>query len=122
MELYSYLGGIIKNEGGIPLEIGGMPDHVHIACKFKPADSLSILMRKLKTNSSKWLNLNAKYVGRFSWQEGYGAFSVSESQVEKVILYIRHQEKHHKVLTFQEEYEDLLCKHGISFEKRFLWK
>src|SRR5688572_19306787 len=79
-ELYRYIGGIIRAEGGVLLEIGGINDHVHILAKFKPAISMAEMLNKIKANSSKWANDHKMKLRKFGWQEGYSAFSVSESQ------------------------------------------
>ncbi|MCH7752735.1 MAG: IS200/IS605 family transposase [Planctomycetes bacterium] len=120
-ELYRYIGGIIRSEGGIQLEIGGISDHVHILAKLKPAISISQMLNRIKTNSSKWVNENRKSDVRFAWQEGYAAFSVSESQVEHVRQYIRTQEQHHRKQSFQDELVALLQRHGIEYDSRYLW-
>ena len=119
-ELYAYIGGIIRGEGGILLDIGGISDHVHLLFKYKPAD-LSDLMRVIKSNSSKWLNQQKYRMRKFGWQEGYGAFSVSESQVKPLRRYIRNQAQHHRKQTFQQEYIAFLDKNGIEYDERYLW-
>jgi len=119
-ELYRYIGGIIRAEGGKLLEIGGIEDHVHIVAKLKPAIAVSDALRLIKANSSKWTN-EGKSKMRFAWQEGFGAFSVSESQVEPVAQYIRHQEEHHQVQTYREEFVSLLERHGVEYDPRYLW-
>jgi REP element-mobilizing transposase RayT len=120
-ELYRYIGGIIRAEGGIQLEIGGTDDHVHILAKLKPAESVSQMLNRIKGNSSKWINENEKSSVRFAWQEGFAAFTVSESQVEPVRQYIRNQEQHHRRLTFQDELLAFLQRHGVEFDPRYLW-
>ena len=120
-ELYRYIGGIIRSEGGIQIEIGGMPDHVHILAKLKPTHMVAEMLNKIKANSSGWLNRTNKLAGsKFGWQEGYGAFTVSESQVDHVREYIRNQEQHHRRLTFQEEFEALLKRHGVAYDPKNL--
>lgn len=99
-----------------------MPDHVHILFGFRPSQSLSDLMQDIKGSSSKWINEKRFIKGKFSWQEGYGAFSYSKSELPKVIQYIRNQEEHHKKRTFIEEYEDLLKEFEIEYDKRFVFK
>jgi len=116
-ELYAYIGGIVRDEGGTLLEIGGMPDHVHLLIKLKPSVALSDLLRRIKGNSSKWLNETRD----FHWQEGFSAFTVSESVVEQVRHYIRNQEEHHRKLNYQDELRALLTKHGVAFDERYLW-
>lgn len=120
-ELYRYVGGIIRNENGIILEIGGMPDHVHLLAKL-PADvALATIVRLIKANSSKWMNERPDKRVRFAWQAGYGAFTVSESQVAIVRRYIQRQEQHHKKTSFQEEFVKLLERHGVEYDPRYLW-
>ncbi|MCG8339507.1 MAG: IS200/IS605 family transposase [Proteobacteria bacterium] len=120
-ELYKYINGIVKGEGGIVLEIGGMPDHIHILFKLKPTHSVSQLIMKVKGDSSKRINEQRKLPIRFSWQDGFGAFSVSESQVEAVKRYINQQENHHKQLSFKEELIEILKRNRIEFDERYLW-
>jgi REP element-mobilizing transposase RayT len=120
-ELYRYLGGIIRGEGGILLEIGGINDYVHLLAKFNPSRSVSDMLGDLKANSSRWVNDKKMKLRKFGWQEGFGAFSVSESQVPAVTKYIQSQEKHHRKQTFQAEYIELLNKHNIGYDERYLW-
>lgn len=110
-DLYAYIGGIIKKEGGIPLAIGGMNDHIHLLIKLKPRHALANVMRVIKGNASKWINQKEILLGRFSWQEGYGAFTVSESQLRRTVHYVGNQREHHQGLTFEQEYMALLEKH-----------
>jgi putative transposase len=118
-ELYCYIGGIIRAEGGVQIEVGGIADHVHILAKFKPSIAVSDVIRLIKANSSKWANEGKSKQG-FAWQEGYSAFSVSESQVVAVRRYIRNQEQHHRRQTFQEELVALLDRHGVEYDVRYL--
>ena len=120
-ECHAYLGGIAKKEGCIPLAIGGMPDHVHVILKCEPTLALSDLVRTVKGSSSKWINEHYDVGGRFSWQEGYGAFTVSESQLQATINYVKNQERHHSQQGFQDEYRKLLDKHGVNYDERYLW-
>jgi len=120
-ELYSYITGIIQNFGHKLLQINGMPDHVHILFGFRPTQSLSNLMQKVKGDSSMWINKKRVLRHRFSWQEGYGAFSYSKSQVPSVIKYIQNQEQHHKKETFIEEYRSLLEEFGIDYNERYIF-
>jgi len=119
--LYEYLGGIIRNKEGKLLAIGGTGDHVHLAAKFKPIKAISKTIGELKGNSSKWVNENNLFDGHFSWQKGFGAFSVSESQVHKVVNYIKTQEIHHRKQTFQEEFISILDKNGVSYDLEYIW-
>jgi len=118
-ELYRYITGIVQNHGHKVLAINGMPDHVHLFFGMRPSQSLSDLMQVVKGDSSKWINSKKFVPGRFSWQEGYGAFSYSKSHVPNVIDYVRNQEEHHRTRTFLDEYHDLLEKFGVSFEERY---
>ena len=119
-ELYSYIGGIIRNERGTLLEIGGTEDHVHILAKFRPDVSVSGMLRLIKANSSKWAN-DHQELRDFAWQTGYGAFTVSESQVPAIREYIQNQAERHRTLSFQEEYLALLRKNGIQYDERYIW-
>ena len=117
--IFSYIGGIIKNLGGVPIEVGGRPDHIHILTSLPKTMSLAEFVRVIKADSSKWLKgLNPGYV-HFAWQEGYGAFSVSPSLTDKTVKYIRGQEEHHKKRNFQEEYKLFLEAYGIQYDERF---
>jgi putative transposase len=121
-DLEKYIAGIIRNEGGVLLDIGGMPDHLHLIARFKPDRSVAEMVRLVKANSSKkWVNERHDQSGGFAGQSGYGAFSVSESQFEKLRAYGRKQEMHHRTRTFQDEYRSFLTKHGIDFDADHLW-
>jgi putative transposase len=98
-----------------------MPDHLHIIAKFKPDRSVAEMVRLIKTNSSKWVNERHGDVGRFAWQAGYGAFSVSESQLDALRAYVANQEFHHRTRSFQDEFREFLNKHGIAFDDRYVW-
>ena len=121
-ELYKYITGIVQNNKHKMLAINGMPDHVHILFGFRPSQSLSDLMQDIKGSSSKWINEKRFIKGKFSWQEGYGAFSYSKSDLPNVIQYIKNQEEHHKKRSFIEEYNDLLREFEIDYDERFVFK
>ena len=121
VELYPYIGGIIREEKGKLLKIGGTLDHVHLLARFSASVSVSEMMRRVKGSSSKWVNENSKSASHFKWQRGYGAFSVSESSVENVVNYIENQEEHHRKTTFEEEFLLLLQKHKISYDEKYVW-
>ncbi|HCW09068.1 MAG TPA: IS200/IS605 family transposase [Cytophagales bacterium] len=121
-ELYKYITGIIQHHHHKLLAINGMPDHVHIFFGMRPVQSLSELMQDVKGSSSKWINEQKFLRGRFEWQEGYGAFSHSMSNVPTVIQYIQNQESHHKQQTFMEEYTNMLTDFSIDFDERYLFK
>jgi putative transposase len=118
--LYEYIGGILRSEGGTLLEIGGMPDHVHLLVRIKADHSVSTMAKEIKANSSKWVHRTFPEHKAFAWQTGYGAFSVSESQVAAVRRYIRSQAEHHARLSFKDELIALLRRHRIEFEERYL--
>lgn len=120
-DLYKYIGCIIRGEGGTLLEIGGMPDHLHLVVRFKAEPSVATMVKIIKSKSSKWLNEQPKRPGRFEWQRGYAAFTVSVSQLEPVRSYVRNQEQHHRRKTFQEELRLMLEKHGVEYDERYLW-
>jgi len=102
-ELYKYITGIIQNHNHKLLIINGMPDHIHVLFGMRPSQSLSDLLQDIKGDSSEWVN-NRKFLrSKFSWQEGYGAFSYGKSQIQQVIQYIQKQEEHHKKKTFIED-------------------
>ena len=115
--LYAYLGGIIVNLRGKPVLINGTRDHVHLLFVLPASLALSDFMEELKANSSKWAKQRA--LG-FAWQTGYAAFSVSQSKLGEVKVYISTQEEHHRKRTYQEEVVALLKKRGIDFDSRFV--
>ena len=117
---YEYLGGTIRGQGGISLGINGMPDHVHVLAKLRPDKAVSDVLRDLKANASGWMHDIFPEIRDFSWQRGYGAFSVSFSQVEKVRRYIAEQEIHHQGRDFRDEFIALLVKNGVDFDARYL--
>ncbi len=118
--VHEYLGGAIRAEGGVPLIINGTADHVHILAKLRQDKALSKLIGEVKANSSGWIGRTFGEMAEFAWQEGYGAFTVSESQTETVRRYIANQEEHHRRLTFADEVRRLLTAHRIAFDERFL--
>jgi len=120
-ELHGYIGGIIRSEKGVFSTAGGMPEHVHLLANLPPTIAVSDMLRLIKTNSSKWAN-ERDDVRYFEWQVGYAAFSVSESQVDRVQRYIRTQREHHRRTTFREEYLALLRKHKIEFDERYVFE
>ena len=121
-ELYQYITGIIQNHHHKLLTINGMPDHIHIFFGMRPTQSLSDLMQDVKGDSSKWINKKGFIRGRFSWQEGYGAFSYSKSHVKNVIDYIRNQNIHHRKVTFIDEYIEILEKFQVPYNRRYIFK
>src|SRR5262245_62863562 len=119
--LYEYIGGIVAKRNGVLLAAGGMPDHVHLLVSLGREWSLADLLRDVKAGSSKWVHDEFPEDGGFSWQSGYGAFSVSVSNLDAVKQYIREQSKHHKTMSFQDEFRRLLRKHGLTWDERYVW-
>lgn len=121
-EAFKYMAGIIKEKGQKPIIINGISDHVHLFIGLKPSMLLSDLVRDVKNNTTNFINSKKFLRGKFSWQEGYGAFSYAHSQLDTVYQYILNQEEHHKKKTFREEYMDLLQKFEIEYDKKYLFE
>jgi REP element-mobilizing transposase RayT len=121
-ELHKLITGIVKNRDQKLLSIFAMPDHVHILIGLKPNISISDLARDIKAGSSKFINDNKWINGKFNWQEGFGAFSYSKSQVDTVVNYILNQEEHHKKETFKTEYLNFLNKFEIDYDEKYLFE
>ena len=119
--LYDYIGGTIRSLGGISLELNGTEDHVHLLAKLRPDKAVSDVLRDLKANASGWMHDVFPESKAFSWQRGYGAFSVSPSQLNAVLEYVKNQEEHHRAHSFQEEYREFLHKYGVEFDERYVW-
>jgi putative transposase len=120
-ELHKYIAGIIKNKEQKPIIVNGMSDHVHLFIGLRPSMAISDLVRDIKNNSSNFINEKKWLVGRFSWQEGYGVFSYSHSQIDGVYNYILNQEEHHRKETFREEYTDILKKYNVEYKDEYLF-
>jgi putative transposase len=121
-ELNKYIAGIIKGKNQKPIIVNGMPDHIHAFIGLRPSMSISDLVRDIKNNSSNFINDNKFVKGKFSWQEGYSAFSYAHSQIESVYNYILNQEEHHAKKTFKEEYLELLKKYDVKYEEKYLFE
>jgi REP element-mobilizing transposase RayT len=119
--LFDYIGGIVVHRGGSLLASGGMPDHVHLLVSLGREWSLADLLRDIKAGSSKWVHDQFPAENGFAWQSGYGAFSVSHSNLDMVTAYISDQPKHHQAKTYQEELRTLLTKHGLTWDERYIW-
>jgi putative transposase len=119
--LWEYLGGIARKHKMTALQIGGTPDHIHALVLAPAILSPSQIAQSIKGDSSKWIHTEFRNMHRFEWQDGYGAFTVSKSQIPEVIRYIWNQHEHHRKKSFQEEFLDLLKKRGISYDERYLW-
>jgi REP element-mobilizing transposase RayT len=120
-ELYKYIGGIIRNENQKLIAINGMPDHTHILLGLMPNMAVSNLVKGIKSSSSTLINSKRWVQGRFSWQEGFGAFSYSHSQLGAVAKYVENQEAHHAKKSFKEEYLALLRKFDIAYDNNYLF-
>ena len=121
-EMYKYICGIVNEKKQKVYAIGGVADHIHILVSIKPNTALSDLVRDIKANSSKWINEKGLVKRKFQWQEGFGAFSYGQSQLDNVIAYINNQEQHHKKKTFKSEYIELLQKFNIGYDENYLFE
>ena len=120
-ETHSYLGGISKELDCPPVIVGGVEDHVHILARHGRGITQSDWVKEVKRASSLWIKERDSKLNRFSWQAGFGVFSVSSSNVEDVEHYIANQEEHHRKISFQDEYRAFLTKHGIECDERYMW-
>jgi len=121
-ELQKYITGIVSGQNQKLLAINNMPDHVHLLIGLDAHLSLSELVRDIKANSSRFVNQKGWISGRFSWQEGFGAFSYSRSQIDSVIRYIQNQQRHHARQTFRQEYLEFLRKFQVDYNERYIFK
>lgn len=121
-ELYKYICGIVNGKEQKVYAIGGVSDHIHILISMKPNMAISDLVRDIKANSSKWINEKGYVVGKFQWQESFGAFSYGQSQLDTIITYINHQEQHHQKRTFRNEYLEFLQKFNIAYDEKYLFE
>jgi putative transposase len=121
-ELFAYLGGMVREVGGKAYAINGTTDHVHLLISLPPIIALSDAMRTIKANTSRWAGEKWSARRQFGWQTGYGAFSVSRSNIREVLTYIRNQETHHQKVTFQEEFIAFLKRHEIGYDERYIWE
>ena len=121
-EVFKYISRNVKGKNQKPIIVNGVANHVHLFVGLKPSISVSDLVRDVKNNSSNFINEQKFVRGRFSWQEGFGSFSYSHSQIEQVYQYILTQEEHHKKKTFREEYLDFLKKFDVDYDERYLFE
>jgi len=119
--MWAYIGGIARNHKMTAIQVGGIEDHIHALVLAPPTIAPSRIAQYLKGDSSKWIHEEFPNLRRFEWQDGYGGFTVSKSQVPDLIEYIKNQRNHHRQRTFQEEYLELLKKHGVDYDERYLW-
>jgi REP element-mobilizing transposase RayT len=120
-QLYKYISGIAEKHEHKLFVINGMPDHVHVLISMNPKQAPSDLMYHIKRSSSLWVNENKLVTGKFSWQEGFGAFSYGKSQIPDIARYIENQQQHHKKRSFIEEYIELLNDFGIEYDERYIY-
>ncbi len=121
-DVFSYMGGILREIRCDSLAINGTADHVHIVFRTPGTLAVAEIMQLVKGNSSKWIHEKRVLKRAFEWQRGYAAFSVSHSNVDRVLQYVANQAIHHRKVSFQEEIRELLTRHGIAFDERYLWQ
>ena len=119
--MHAYLATVCRDLGGEVHRVGGMADHVHIVTTLPRTISQAELVEKAKTSSSAWIKTLGNTNAEFHWQRGYGAFSVSASQLEEVVRYVENQDEHHRTRTFQQEFREVLRKHNLPFDERYVW-
>ena len=116
------MGGIVRELQGKTVAANSMPDHVHMLLWLPSGLAVADALRIVKTNSSRWVHQMRRGLRGFGWQTGYGAFSVSQSKAPSVIRYIREQEQHHRLVSFQEEFIGFLKKNGVAYDERYIWE
>lgn len=119
--LYAFIAGAMKQLDCIPVEIGGVEDHIHILCLLPRIKTVADVVKETKRVSTNWLKEQSLTLQNFHWQGGYGVFSVSQSNVNAVIEYVRNQEEHHREVSFQDEYRAFLKKHAVDFDEKYVW-
>ncbi len=120
-ELYRYLAAACDAHGSHAYRIGGMPDHVHIACTLPRTVTVSKLLEEIKKSSSKWIKERDRRCAGFTWQGGYGAFSLGQSQLDAAIPYIERQKERHAKKSFKEEFVEFLRKYKVDYDERYVW-
>ena len=120
-KLHAYLATVARNAGCEAYRVGGVVDHVHLAIRLSRTITIADLVETLKTSSSKWVKTQSPDLADFSWQRGYGIFSIGRSQLGDLVAYIEDQEKHHRRRTFQEEFRELLNRYGVNFDEAYVW-
>jgi putative transposase len=120
-EVHAYLGGCANTLGCIPIQIGGVSDHVHLLTTLSRTISLADFVKEVKRVSTTWIQERGGLFRQFHWQAGYGCFSVSESQMQAVVRYIENQDDHHRKMSFQDEYRQMLKRHEVSWDERYVW-
>lgn len=120
--LHRYQAGILANLGCEPVIINSVEDHVHALFELSRTATFATVVEEIKKSSSKWMKTQGPEFALFAWQAGYGAFAVSVSNIDQVCRYIEHQREHHRHLSFQDEFRELLRRHGVSFDERYVWE
>ena len=120
-ELWPYMTTVLKNQGNLPIQVGGVEDHVHLLFALARTVSISEVVENVKTSSSKWVKESFAQQSTFAWQHGYGAFSIGYREVDTVAAYVRNQETHHRKMSFQDEFRGLLNDNGVDFDERYVW-
>ena len=119
--VHAYLSGVVRKNGCEAYRVGGVSDHVHLAVRLSRTITVADLVKEIKSASSKWMKEKGEGYKTFSWQQGYGAFSLGISQKEELIRYIDQQELHHRKVTFKEEYRKFLEKYDVPYDERYVW-
>jgi putative transposase len=119
--VHAYLLGVCNNQGSPSIRIGGVADHVHVLCRLSKTLDVAALVRELNRDSSKWIKDDDSQLVDFPWQNGYGAFSISPSHVEALVVYITTQENHHRMESYQDEFRRLCRKYGVEIDERYVW-
>lgn len=120
-ELFSYLSGVLKGEGHIPIAVGGHVDHVHLLFGLSRTQDVAKIVEKLKTSTSIWIKKKDYTLSDFHWQSGYGIFGISPKEIDVLSEYIRNQEEHHRTVSFQDEFRQLLKEFGVEYDERYTW-
>ena len=120
-KIFAYIGGILKELGSAPMIVGGISDHIHILSNLPKDIKLCDFIRTIKAKSSRWIKSLSPFYAKFAWQDGYGAFSVSPSLVDKTINYIKDQDLHHQTKSFQDEYRAFLKAYKLPYDERYLF-
>lgn len=119
--VHEYIGGVIHQLGSQPVRIGGTDDHVHILCTLPRTLTQADLVKEIKRPSSEWMKKQSSTLHDFAWQNGYGVFSIGQSQIDQLTAYISNQYEHHRMLTFQDEFRALLDRYRVEYDERYVW-
>ena len=119
--LYEYIGGVCKGLKCNPVRVGGHKNHIHVLCILSRKVAQMKLLEEIKKRSSKWVKTKGKFYSNFYWQDGYGIFSINPTEIDKVIDYIQEQDKHHKHMSFQEEFKAFLKEYKVEYDERYVW-